>query len=148
MMPCWAAMVAFESPLDLEFDAAFVTDGTLAWISREASKPGRALRPECWTLHGSSEWSAARLEDEPDRVARVLLDRFLDLAELAPRNPVHLDAHRWRYARSAEPRTVATAVDVDARIAIAGDWTVGDRLEGAWLSGIESAEVITGLIGG
>jgi predicted NAD/FAD-dependent oxidoreductase len=147
MLPCWAAMVAFDSPLDLDFDAAFVTDRTLAWVSREGSKPGRAAGAECWTLHGSPEWSEARLEDEPGRVARALLDRFFELGGAAPRNPVHLEAHRWRYARSAEPRTVATTLDSEARIAIAGDWTVGDRLEGAWQSGIEAAETIAGLLG-
>ncbi|MCL7976758.1 MAG: FAD-dependent oxidoreductase [marine benthic group bacterium] len=147
MLPCWAVMVAFESPLEFDFDAAFVTDGMLAWVSREASKPGRSARPECWTLHGSPEWSAARLEDEPGRVARALLGRFFELGGTAPRNPIHLVAHRWRYARSAEPRTVSMTLDSEARIAIAGDWTVGDRLEGAWQSGIEAAEAIAGLPG-
>ena len=148
MLPCWAAMAAFESPLGLDLDAAFVDDATIAWVAREASKPGRVSTPECWTLHASPEWSAARLEDEPERVAQALLDSFFELGALAPQNPIHLDAHRWRYARSAEPRTVAMAVDGDARIAIAGDWTVGDRLEGAWLSGIEAAESIAGLLAG
>jgi predicted NAD/FAD-dependent oxidoreductase len=147
MLPCWAGMVAFDSSLDLEFDAAFVTDRTLAWMSREASKPGRTAGPECWTLHASPEWSEARLEDEPSRVARALLDRFFEVGGIPPRNPVHVEAHRWRYARSSEPRTVEPAVDAEARIAIAGDWTVGDRLEGAWLSGIEAAESIADLIG-
>jgi hypothetical protein len=146
MFPCWAAMVAFESALDLDFDAAFVTDEALAWVSRESSKPGRRSRPECWTLHGAPEWSASRLEEEPGRVARELIDRFAELAGAAPRNLSHLDAHRWRFARSAEPLSVAPTVDAEARISIAGDWTNGDRLEGAWLSGTEAAESISELL--
>jgi hypothetical protein len=148
MRPCWAVMAAFDSPLGLDFDAAFVADRTLAWASREASKPGRVSRPECWTLHGTPEWSDAQLEEDPDRVARALLDRFFELAGLAPRTPILLEAHRWRYARSADPRGADTILDPDARIAIAGDWTVGDRLEDAWLSGIEAAESIVGVLGG
>ena len=147
MLPCWAAMVAFESALDVDFDAAFVTDEVLAWVSRESSKPGRGSRPECWTLHGAPEWSASRLEEEPGRVARELFDRFTDLAGVAPRNLAHLDAHRWRFARSAEPLSVATTVDAEARLSIAGDWTNGDRVEGAWLSGIQAAESISELLG-
>ncbi|MEJ2482209.1 MAG: FAD-dependent oxidoreductase [Gemmatimonadota bacterium] len=142
MLPCWAAMVAFESPLGLDFDAAFVTDDRLAWASREASKPGRAPEPECWTLHGTPEWSVAQLEENPDRVASALLDRFLERSGAEPQDPVHLEAHRWRYARSSESRSVASAVDADARIAIAGDWTVGNRLEAAWSSGVEAARAI------
>ena len=48
--------------------------------------------------------------------------------------PRHMAAHRWRYAR------VITAADADAprisgRIALAGDWLAGARVEDAWLSG-------------
>ena len=50
--------------------------------------------------------------------------------------PRYAAAHRWRYAR------VITAADADAprisasgRIALAGDWLAGARIEDAWLSG-------------
>lgn len=147
MLPCWAAMAAFESPLGLDLDAAFVTDGTLAWVSREASKPGRMSRPECWTLHGSPKWSAMHLEDEADNAAGALLSRFFEFAGLVPREPVTLLGHRWRFARG-ELAARGNLVDPGARLAVAGDWTRGNRLEDAWLSGIEAANSIAGLLGG
>lgn len=147
MLPCWAAMAAFESPLGLDLDAAFVDDATIAWVAREASKPGRVSTPECWTLHASPEWSAARLEDEADNVAAAMLARFFELAGLARREPATLLGHRWRFARGEQP-ALGNLVDPGARLAIAGDWTRGDRLEDAWLSGIEAAQSIAGLLGG
>ena len=54
----------------------------------------------------------------------------------ALRRPNYIVAHRWRYAR------VIKAADADAprvsdsgRIALAGDWLAGARVEDAWLSG-------------
>lgn len=142
MQPCWSVMAAFDEPLDLDLDAAFVEDEALAWAAREASKPERVEVPECWTLHAGPAWSAARLEETARRVGRDLLDRFFELVGAPPRSPVELWAHRWRFARSREPRDGDPLVDVDARLGVAGDWTRGDRLEGAFMSGLETADAI------
>ncbi|MFO7587277.1 MAG: FAD-dependent oxidoreductase [Gemmatimonadota bacterium] len=154
MLPCWAVMAAFDAPPDVHFDAAFVAGGPLAWLARDSSKPGRTQAPDCWTLHASASWSAVHLEAEGGVVARSLLESFFDVAGTRPRDPVRLQAHRWRYAR-AEPgvagRDSADAgarrdlVDAGARLALAGDWTRGNRLEDAWLSGVEAAEAIAQL---
>ncbi|MGB5673278.1 MAG: FAD-dependent oxidoreductase, partial [Gemmatimonadota bacterium] len=121
MLPCWAAMVAFEETLDVGFDAAFIEDRTLAWAARESSKPGRRGLPECWTLHASPPWSEERLEDDRDVLGESLLNRFLDLTGSAPVSAIHLTAHRWRFARSADPRRLDPVVDPGAPIALAGD---------------------------
>ena len=49
--PCWALMLAFESRLELPWDAAFVDDSPLRRIARNSSKPGRPTKPDCWVLH-------------------------------------------------------------------------------------------------
>ena len=40
MLPCQASLVTFEASLSLDFDGAFVEDKVLAWVARNASKPG------------------------------------------------------------------------------------------------------------
>ncbi|MBT8478162.1 MAG: FAD-dependent oxidoreductase [Gemmatimonadetes bacterium] len=143
MHPCWAAMVAFGKSLGLDFDAAFVDDPVLAWAACESSKPGRATSPEGWTLHATPEWSAERIEDPAGEVAEVLLRRFLHLVAKAEElSPVIRVAHRWRFARSAQPRSLGQVVDSEALLGVAGDWTGGDRLEGAFLSGVRVADAI------
>ena len=47
--PCWAAMVRYEAPLPLEFDAAFVESDVIGWVMRDASRPGR-VPGERWVL--------------------------------------------------------------------------------------------------
>jgi len=148
MLPCWAAMVAFDSPLGLDFDAAFVDDEVLAWVANESTKPGRSTQPECWTLHAAPAWSQERLEDDADLIWRQMLQRFFEIAGTPAVVPSVRLSHRWRFARSAEPMTQGNLLDAARRVGVAGDWTHGDRLEGAFMSGRSMAEELAGLFGG
>ena len=52
--PCWAVMVAFDTPVAADFDAAFVEErrgSPLGFIARDSTKPGRAP---------GERWGAAR----------------------------------------------------------------------------------------
>ena len=46
---------------------------------------------------------------------------------------------RWRIARSVQPAGAGCLVDAEARVAVCGDWLAGDRVEGAFLSGLQGA---------
>lgn len=139
-LPCWAAMAAFDGRLPVPRDGAFVHEGPVDWAARDSSKPGRAAWPETWVFHAAPEWSAERLDRPPAEVAGELLDAFFRAAGLDGREPLHLAGHRWRYARSAEPREDGALVAGSAGLVLAGDWLAGDRIEGAWISGRTAAE--------
>lgn len=148
MLPCWATMVAFDFPLGLDFDAAFVDDEVLAWVANESTKPGRSSQPECWTVHAAPAWSRERLEDDADLISRQMLQRFFEIAGTPAVEPSVRISHRWRFARSAEPMTQGNLLDAARHVGVAGDWTHGDRLEGAFMSGRRMAEELAGLLGG
>ncbi|WBL64598.1 NAD(P)/FAD-dependent oxidoreductase [Thauera sp. WB-2] len=131
MQACWALMLRFETPLALDFDAAFVNCGPLRWIARDTSKPGRE-GAETWILHASAEWSEAHLEDSPDHVAAALIAAFCELGGGAP---LAWAAHRWRYAITASAVDGGCAWHAGAGLGLCGDWLNGGRVEGAWLSG-------------
>ncbi|MEM8998425.1 MAG: FAD-dependent oxidoreductase, partial [Acidobacteriota bacterium] len=102
MLPCWAAMVAFDRPLfdaddGRRFDGAFIRNSPLAWVARDASKPERA--GETWVLHADVAWTEEHLEDDFDDAARRLLTAFFEALGKDPVEPHYLRAHRWRYAR-------------------------------------------------
>lgn len=131
MDPCWAVMLRLAAPLELEFDAAFVSGSPLAWIADDGSKPGRGPGPS-WVLQGEASWSAANLEREPDEVGRELVREF----ERVIGRPVEiatLEVHRWRYAKP-DPLPELFLLDAGG-IGACGDWLGGPRVEGAFLSG-------------
>lgn len=146
MTPCWAAMCAFDEPLDVGADAIFVnaTRQPLSWASRDSSKPGRPAG-ERWVLHATAEWSTEHVDDAPDEVPRALLDAFAVAVGGALPAATFADAHRWRYAHGALDPAPGALVDASGTLAIAGDWCHGARIEGAWLSGALAAErLLTG----
>jgi predicted NAD/FAD-dependent oxidoreductase len=134
MTPCWAALVAFELPLDGVPDAAFPGDPMLGWFARNGSKPGRDA-PDSWVLHASAGWSRVEFDQPAQDVQGALLDRFSErIGRPLPRAFV-TDGHRWRHARVETPLGEPFLLDIEAGIGFCGDWCLEARAEAAWLSG-------------
>jgi hypothetical protein len=107
-------------------------------VACNASKPGRP-DGNAWVLHASPDWSAAHLEDDPDRVIPALLAAAGDLPGATRCAAESAWAHRWLYARADEPLD-RQAIWLDSHsLALAGDWCHGSRVEGAFLSGAAAA---------
>src|SRR5690606_32649917 len=136
LLPCWAAMVAFETPLTVPFDGAFVRGAALSWVARDTSKPGRPAREaETWVLHATPEWSAAHIDAPHDAIAASLLAAFTNAADVDVPPPSYLGAHRWRFALPDEPLPEHHLWSDTLRAGACGDWGGGARVEGAWISG-------------
>jgi predicted NAD/FAD-dependent oxidoreductase len=134
MAPCWAALVAFDSPIPGVPDAAHTDDAMLAWFARNASKPGRDAR-EAFVLHATASWSRVEFDQPAQNVQRALVDRFSECIGHALPRALVSDAHRWRYARVEAPLGEACLLDHAAGIGFCGDWCLDARAEAAWLSG-------------
>jgi len=146
MEPSWAGMLAFEAPLSLPFDGAFVHDADLVWVARNSSKPGRGT-PECWVLHAGAEWSSLHLELDPEDAIAQLTAHFFAAVGRAPVEPVFAAAHRWRYARAQNPLADGCLWDARQWIGVCGDWCCNCRIEGAFLSGAAMAGRVLGAAG-
>jgi predicted NAD/FAD-dependent oxidoreductase len=58
--------------------------------------------------------------------------------------PIYEGCHRWRYAKVIEPATPTSKLTSECgRIAIAGDWVIGPRIEAAFLSGLKAFEQLS-----
>ena len=134
MEPCWTLMVAFEDQPG-EIPEAAAGEGPLAWIARNAAKPGRP-EAEAWVVQASPDWSRENLELDKDQACDALL-RLLGETGVAPRVD-WAAAHRWRYARAATPLG-APFVEIEGPggepAVIGGDWALGTKAEHAFLSG-------------
>lgn len=137
--PCWAAMAVFEGALDPGFDAAQRHDGPIAWLARDSAKPGRG-GPETWVAHASRAWSEAHLEESPETVAALLRQH---MQALLGAEPVHVLAHRWRYAFVSDAAGSPFGWDPGLGIATCGDWRLGPRIELAFDSGAALGQALS-----
>jgi predicted NAD/FAD-dependent oxidoreductase len=136
--PCWATMVEFAQRPDIPFDAIKLNDAILAWVARDAGKPGRDAAPETWVLHGAADWSLAYLEEPPEVIPAELLERFSTLFGTTA-TAISATAHRWRYAQVRESAGVPFFWDPAVRVGACGDWCLGARVEAAFDSGLALA---------
>lgn len=133
--PCWVVMAAWEGPLGLPFTSARSTGG-LAWAVAESPKPGRELG-ERWVLQADTKLSITLLEEDADRVTSELFARFVAATGTELSDPVHLAAHRWRYARPLTP--LAEPFLRAGTLLAAGDWCGGTDAGAALRSGRAAA---------
>ena len=138
MLPCWALMLVLDKPLFESWDGVFVNQGPLSWIASQAARPGRPAA-QAWLLHAGADWSAQHLEDDPAQVVKELLAAARALPGAGRFTVEHAVAHRWRYALAEAPLEAGALCFPEARLALAGDWCAGSRVEGAWLSGVAAA---------
>lgn len=135
--PCWTAMIAFADPVVTE--RLIVRDsGAIRWAARDGSKPGRGDR-QTWIVQASPEWSIEQLERSPEEIAPALLGALQSALQTPLPQPVHLSAHRWRYARSDGTSNAGALWDPVTRLGACGDWLIAPRAEAAWLSGLRLA---------
>lgn len=138
MSPCWAVMLGFDKPIDVEFDAARIKGSPLSWIARNSAKPERD-GGYAWILHASPDWSEAKLEQEKQTVIDALAEEFFAITDATKQKPAHASAHRWRYALAEDTLNCDALWDNDLGLAVCGDWCCSARVEGAFLSGAAAA---------
>jgi len=143
--PCWTAMFGFESGADLPAkDQPFQFENhPVAWANFEAWRPGAPADNHALVVQASADWSREHLEDDSQDVSTALFAALADALHTPLAKPVFASSHRWRYAKivkSANPD--APRKSACGRIAVAGDWLGAARIETAYLTGLEAANML------
>ncbi len=147
MNPCWATMVTFGEPITHRWVGAFLHDSFLSWTARSSTKPGRDSSVENVVIHAGPDWTAANWDVDSDLIAKEMLAEFWQAAGIKERLPIHLQAHRWKYAIPSTPSGDGCFSDESGLVTACGDWASGARVEGAFLSGMSAAGRILGQLG-
>ena len=142
LLPCWAVNLQLARPLTTDADAIFVKEGNISWLARQNTKPGRDHMVENWLVHFSPQCSILHLEAQPAQVA-ALAKAEMELIFDQQLNVIDTLSHRWLYAQ-INPAVTQSTPDYHAglKLAFAGDWLKGGRIENAWLSGVAAAKEI------
>jgi len=146
MTGCLTAMLGFETPLALPFDAAFVTGSPIGWIAVDSSKPGR---DGAFSLlaQSTNEWAESHLEGDPADVQDQLLTALAALLGADVRRHSFASLHRWRYAATPAPLGQPFLLDAARGLAACGDWCLSGRVESAFLSANALADQLLPLLG-
>lgn len=139
MKGCWTMMAYLPHQMTPKYDAAFINDEPISWISQNASKPKRQGK-QIWTIHGSPSWSQANIELSKEEAQDLMLDCLLRLGFDC--RDADTSMHRWRYASGGLDHPIHFLWLEDIHLGSCGDWLYGGRVEGGWLSGLQLAEAI------
>ncbi len=145
--PCFTLMLGLCGPREAlppalrDHDALRPSQGPLDWALRVASKPGRASR-EAWVLYARADWSAQRLEGDPEAAGAELLAALEAVVGPLP-GVVERVPMRWRYARAIPGSAGEPALlDEATGLGLCGDALAGARVEAAWRSGEALADAV------
>ncbi|WP_423822583.1 NAD(P)-binding protein [Salinisphaera sp. SPP-AMP-43] len=143
--------VVVEAPPLVDTQAIFFKSGRLSWVADNTHKAGRLRDRHLWTLHADADYSDAHVDTPAAELADELIAEFAAATAQSPLDISLVRSHRWRYARpgrGAPDEEQICWVDKGQRLALAGDWLAGGRVEGAWLSGhIAALRLIDALAG-
>ncbi len=139
MNVCFTLMIGLNAPVDPGWDTLRVKDLPIDWISMNHAKPGRSQDVGTVVVTSEPDWSNTHQDADREWVQDVMLKSASALIGMPLQDAPHLALHRWLYASNK------TSPDVDCLIGdgivACGDWCLGGRVQGAWLSGRAAARV-------
>ncbi len=137
MHVCFCLMVGLAAPINPGWDTLRVKDLPIDWISINHAKPGRSQDVGTVVIHSEAGWSDAHVDADRDWVQDVMLKSASALLGLPLEKAPHLALHRWLYA--SNKTSPDTPCLMGEGVVVAGDWCLGGRVQGAWLSGRSAA---------
>jgi len=138
MHVCFCLMVGLAAPINPGWDTLRVKDLPIDWISINHAKPGRSQDVGTIVIHSEARWSDAHVDADRGWVQDVMLKSASALLGLPLEKAPHLALHRWLYASNKTSPDIACLEDEG--FVVAGDWCLGGRVQGAWLSGRTAAQ--------
>lgn len=142
--PCITVMAGY-SPAQQESlpewqAIAFPNDDYLSWVGIDSSKRSHPTQP-VFVIQSSAKFATTH-QDTTDLqpVAQQLLSYTAQKLMPWLNSPEWLQVHRWRYAFCRQPLAVSClTTELPLPLVGAGDWCGGNKLEGAFASGLAAA---------
>ena len=138
MRPCYALMLGFAKPQNLDWQAAHVKHADISWMSVNSSKPGRAA-PFSMLVLATNAWTQQNFELDLSDAADHLLSEVIRIAGINQHDLRHQQIKRWTYVNLLKQTTGKAYLDKQQQLAACGDWCIKGRVEAAfnsayWLS--------------
>lgn len=142
MDACFAVMLGFQEAITLPWDTLRSADGPASWIAVNSAKPGRQKEHFTLMVHSGPDWSNQNVDRDKAVLQAEIIATASKLTGLNLETADFVTIHRWLYAAVSTGVGQACLADQALNLAVCGDWCLGGRVEGAWLSGKAAAEQV------
>ena len=146
MTPCFALMLGLnKQKLSLTYDCARINNSDLSWISINSQKPNRNGNTTI-VAHSTEEFANRFSNFNESDLINYLTHKVTELLNIRYDDVEYKSLHYWKFANNVI-KDVDNPVFIDNtnRIALCGDWCLGGRVEGAFMSAYKVVEKIKNL---
>ncbi|CAN1247109.1 PSPTO_1126 [Linum grandiflorum] len=154
----WALMAAFDDPLPIPFEGAFVKGmDALSWMGNNSTKlsdpKGSKQSRECWTFFSTAAYGKKNKvpqESIPNETGEKVKQNMLEGVEAVIgmekgqlQIPSYTKLQLWGAALPTNSPKIPCIFDAQGRAGICGDWLLGSNMESAALSGMALANHVS-----
>ncbi|XP_053576693.1 uncharacterized protein LOC128666243 [Bombina bombina] len=149
----WVLLAAFPSKIKLDYDGAFVDHPDVSWIGNNTSKYNSENTVDCWTVISTQDFGANHKVPQehipPSKEKEVIHLLLKGLAEATGLDfktlkPCFTKVQLWGAANPLNRlQGEGCAFKAGQKVGVCGDWLVSPCVEGAAMSGLNLAEVIS-----
>ena len=141
MQPCFTLMLGYDSARHRAWDAAFISQSILSWVSVNSAKPNRAS-PYTLVAMSQNAWARDNFARPEAQIIAELLAELEGVMGEKLRDAAYIKLKKWKYANADKQKTELNFVDHAAKLACCGDWCISGRIESAFMSSSRVAETI------
>ena len=139
MLACYALMLGFEQPLDLDWQAALVSDAIISWMSVNSSKPSRPAGFSM-VIQANNLWAEKHLQQTDNTIQQLMLEEVRRISGIDTAKASHVALKRWVFANIPAQTVQQAFLDSQLKLAACGDWCIQGRVEAAFSSADALAE--------
>ena len=141
MEPCFTLMLGYDSARHSAWDAAFISQSILSWVSVNSAKPNRA-KPYTLVAMSQNAWARDNFTRPEAQLIAELLAELEGVMGEKLGDATYIKLKKWKYANADKQKTELSFVDHAAKLACCGDWCISGRIESAFMSSSRLAETI------
>ena len=145
MQPCFALMLGYDKPKYFDWDAAFVSQSILSWVSINSSKPNRG-EPFTVVAMSKNDWACENFDRQESFVIAEMLAELERISEKKLDDAAYLKLKRWKYANAFRKDEPLELIDSASQLACCGDWCISGRVESAFMSSVTLAKKLKDVI--
>jgi hypothetical protein len=133
MLACYALMLGFDDPPELDWQAALVSDAIISWMSVSSSKPSR---PDGFSMviQANNMWAEKHLHHADQTIQQLMLAEVQRVSGINVDKASHVDLKSWVYATLPTQTGQSAYLDDHLKLADCGDWCIQGRVEAAFSS--------------